>query len=225
MQTLRQDLRRRHCVQKQYTHARSCASKSTSLRRSKSRQDWLIHVRTNPNIGTLLQVVKTTNQFVTRTRSIFRLSTAYSERWGRLRKFAVGSILEPAVYTPCLVSYPYGGTIDFKTCIETQLRVHLSPIQWTFQAPAESDRYIGHSGNEAVGSPIKLKKNSRVRKADKSRTEKSSISNLWEHFLVSEHRSPIWLLLGSKFSSYSHGKPCNSLVKSTISHRNLIIPG
>ena len=78
---------------------------------------------------------------------------------------------------------------------------------------------IGHSGNEAVGSPIKLKKNSQIRKADKSRTEKSSISNLWEHFLVSEHRSPIWLLLGSKFSSYSHGKPCNFLVKSTMSHR------
>ena len=47
-------------------------------------------------------------------------------------------------------------------------------------------------GNETEGSPIGLRKNFEVRLADKFPYQKYSISNLWEHFLVSEHRKPFW---------------------------------
>ena len=107
--------RRKQPIARRGERARRFATQNTATSKGLAQTNKAFPYWIDTHFGTLLQVVKTTNQFVTRTRSLFRLSTAYSERWGRLRKFAVGSILEPAVYTPCLVSYPYGGTINFET--------------------------------------------------------------------------------------------------------------
>ena len=96
-------------------------------------------------------------------------------------------------YVTYQISYPYGGTINFQTCIEMQLRNHQPPIRRTSQAAAWTDRYIGYWGNETEGSPIGLRKNFEVRMAEIFPLQKLSIWYQTEHFGVPEDQIPIWL--------------------------------
>ena len=51
------------------------------------------------------------------------------------------------------VSYPYGGTINFKICLDVQLTIHQPPMPNSSQTSAWSFRYIGR-GNGKTEIPL-----------------------------------------------------------------------
>ena len=58
-----------------------------------------------------------------------------------------------------IITYPYAWTVNFKICIDVQLRTYQPPIPKTSQASAWSHMYIGHLMCKTEGSPIGLGKN------------------------------------------------------------------
>ena len=91
------------------------------------------------------------------------------------------------------ISYPYGGTINFKICLDVQLTTHQPPMPNSSQTSAWSHRYIGRGSGKTEIPLLDPERISKDWMAEIFPWQKWSISYLWEHFLVPEHRIPIWL--------------------------------
>ena len=96
-----------------------------------------------------------------------------------------------------IIAYPYAWTVNLKIWSYAQLRTYQPPIPKPSQASAWPYMYIGHWVCKTEGSPTGFARISKGWMAEKIPRQKCSISSLWEHFLVPEHRIPIWL--GFKF--------------------------
>ena len=91
------------------------------------------------------------------------------------------------------ISYPYGGTINFKICLDVQLTTHQPPMPNSSQTSAWSHRYIGRGSGKTEIPLLDSERISEDWMAEKNHWQKWSISNLWEHFWAPEHQIPIWL--------------------------------
>ena len=96
-----------------------------------------------------------------------------------------------------LFKYPYAWTVNFEICIDVQLRTYQPPISKASLTSAWCYKYIGRWIKKSEGSAIGFGRNFKGWMADKFPEQKWLISNVWEHFLVPEHRMPIRLVFGS----------------------------
>ena len=117
-----------------------------------------------------------------------------------------------------IITYPYAWTVNFEICLDVQLRTYQPLIPKTSQASAWCHRYIGYWMGKTEDSPTGSRKKSEGWMPAKIPRQKWSISYLWEHFLVPDHRIPIWLvggladwLIGSLAHWLTHQNQCNSL--------------
>ena len=92
-----------------------------------------------------------------------------------------------------IITYPYAWTVNFNICLDAQLGTHQPQIPKTTQASAWSYKYNGRWMGKTGSSPTGIRKNFGRLNGWKIPRQKWSISYLWEHFLVPEHRIPIWL--------------------------------
>ena len=93
-----------------------------------------------------------------------------------------------------VIAYPYAWTLNFEMCLQMQLRSYQPPIPNASQASASSQKYDGRWMCKTEASPTGLGKNFGSLKAEIFPGRKWSISYLWEHSLVLEHRIPIWII-------------------------------
>ena len=93
-----------------------------------------------------------------------------------------------------IITYPYAWTVNFEICLDAQLRTYQPLIPKTSQASAWCHRYIGYWMGKTEDSPTGSRTNSEGWMPAKIPRQKWSISYLWEHFLVPDHRTPIWLV-------------------------------
>ena len=70
------------------------------------------------------------------------------------------------------ISYPYGGTINFKICLDVQLTTHQPPMPNSSQTSAWSHRYIGRRNGK---TEIPLLDSERISKDWISKTDGSPI--------------------------------------------------
>ena len=115
----------------------------------------------------------------------------------KLDKEVGGGDLSELCTITYLIAYPYAWTVNFEICLDAQLRTYQPPIPKPSQASAWPYMYIGHWVCKTEGSPTGFARISKGWMAEKIPRQKWSISYLWEHFLVPEHRIQIWL--GFKF--------------------------
>ena len=99
-----------------------------------------------------------------------------------------------------IIAYPYAWTVNLKIWSYAQLRTYQPPIPKPSQASAWPYMYIGHWVCKTEGSPTGFARISKGWMAEKIPRQKWSISYLWEHFLVPEHRIPISVILGGGVS-------------------------
>ena len=70
------------------------------------------------------------------------------------------------------ISYPYGGTVNFKICLDVQLTIHQPPMPNSSQTSAWSHRYIGRGNGK---TEIPLLDSERISKNWISKTDGSPI--------------------------------------------------
>ena len=61
-----------------------------------------------------------------------------------------------------IITYPYAWTVNFKICVDVQLRTYQPPIPKTSQAASWLHRYIGHWMGKTEGSLCWIMKKSKV---------------------------------------------------------------
>ena len=123
-----------------------------------------------------------------------------------------------------IITYHCAWTVNFKICLDAQLGTYQPSIPKTSQASAWSYMYIGRWMCKTEGSPTGLGKNFEGWIAEKYPWQKWSIS-LWKHFLVLEHRIPIWLdfVLGFSMLELESCDTCTRTEPSLRTQRTLEI--
>ena len=113
------------------------------------------------------------------------------------------------------ISYPYGGTINFKICLDVQLTTHQPPMPNSSQTSAWSHRYIGR-GSGKTEIPLldseRISENwmaeKTIGKSGRFRTSGSTFGSRSTGCRFGSYPAPIWR---------SH--------RIHVHHENIVIPG